>query len=237
VLPRLRQGARPLSPRIAAVAAVMPDEWPPSDESLARAGQQGTWAHTALLLILSEHQDKLVPALTGDQATRLAVAAAVTVVPIASVEGRSHRQRVAGAVHVVLTRLLPPPPWKYAGPADAQWAARPDLLWSHPGGLVMADEVKTGHGVIRSQRTRDQIHRQVASGVASYGARFLGVRVLSTREPARSWFAQPGQSPVELTTTHHLMCPLTPRARRTDTRNRNVIKGFRSSRPPPAQQL
>ena len=109
-------------------------------------------------------------------------------------------QRVA-CLTVIGMSLCPPPPWTFLGCEVPAGDGRLDLAWSAPAdaegiepGAVLIDEIKVAGyaGQLEDDRTHDQIRRYLDFGVATYGALFVGVRLLALSCPCRSVLWRPG---------------------------------------------
>lgn len=109
-------------------------------------------------------------------------------------------QRVACLTAIGLA-MCPPPPWTFLGSEIPAGDGHLDLAWSAPTdaegiepGAVLIDEIKVAGyaGQLEDNRTLDQVRRYLDFGVATYGPRFLGVRLLALACPRRSVLWRPG---------------------------------------------
>lgn len=115
--------------------------------------------------------------------------------------GRKSRRSLTGARQAMalfaagyLRQMMPPAGWQCLG-AEIETAAggRIDLVWRGPGdesaALVLFDELKA-QSIPTSQLLRGpaaaQLDRYLAAGRTRFGARFIGVRLISLRHPADS---------------------------------------------------
>jgi hypothetical protein len=117
-------------------------------------------------------------------------------------QGRAYKQNTAGHVNSYFTRLLPPHGWRFIGAKVALTTDRADLLWEHPTGRVLADELYTGRGELIAStpiqiRGQDALHR----AAAVFGPRLAGLRLLATGKPHLSQLHARGTLPVPLQTT------------------------------------
>jgi hypothetical protein len=102
---------------------------------------------------------------------------------------RAHlRARCAVAAAGYFDRFVLDQPWQVEGAEICLGASRLDLLWRHPDGRLLADELKTGR-LLQPLWQRDaleQAARHASGGERRWGAQFLGVRLLWTQAPERS---------------------------------------------------
>jgi hypothetical protein len=189
-------------------AGVRPEsgEVPAHDEVLARTTLIGSLAHRAIVELLAQYAGNspgLPAAMTGE----LALSTADGLLGPASVQTRAHRQVLAGAICSYFWHLLPPSPWSFLAGEHSLRPGRVDVLWAEPGGRVLIDEIKTGRGGVDLAATAAQARRYLTAGVAQFGAALVGVRVLSTADPSRSWLCRPGAGPLPLASTPYLREP------------------------------
>lgn len=99
------------------------------------------------------------------------------------------KQRVLSAASLYFRLFLPAAEWRHDGSELRAGARRLDLIWRHPAGEVMADEVKSGRAVSLDARRalESQVAAQVAVGVERFGAEFVGVRAVLLAAPRRSY--------------------------------------------------
>jgi hypothetical protein len=91
------------------------------------------------------------------------------------------RLRVTGMVAQYLTHFVPPAPTVFLGTELAAGTGRVDLAWDDPTAGVFFDEIKTWRHVQATldEDTWTQVHRYLDHGIATYGDRFAGVRVIT----------------------------------------------------------
>jgi hypothetical protein len=91
------------------------------------------------------------------------------------------RLRVTGMVSQYLTHFVPPAPTVFLGTELAAGTGRVDLAWDDPTAGVFFDEIKTWRHVQATldEDTWTQVHRYLDHGIATYGDRFAGVRVIT----------------------------------------------------------
>ena len=89
--------------------------------------------------------------------------------------------RILGLVSSYLSRYLPSPETLFLGTELSAGSGRVDLAWSSPAVGVFFDELKTWrhHTTMLDHSTNDQIHRYLDAGLAEFGDRFAGVRLLT----------------------------------------------------------
>ncbi|KRF29464.1 hypothetical protein [Phycicoccus sp. Soil802] len=164
-----------------------PSGWDtPPDETLARPALVGALAHMAIAAVLADPHG--VGTMLGSNGWRRALWEADRLLCPPLVESRAHRQIIASAVTVYFRQLLPPPQWSLLASEPLVSGTRPDVLWRHRSGRLLADEIKTGHTSLDLTRTRQQAARQLAAIRSTHGDAAIGIRVLSTRAPQASWF-------------------------------------------------
>ena len=157
----------------------------------------GTLAHRLLAQALTE--------LGGDASATPAPASPVAVAELTDrllgrhrLENRAHRQTLRATVRAYFAHLLPPPGWEFTGSELPLPPGRIDLYWTAPDGRVLLDEVKTGMFGADLEATAAQCHRYLHDATAQFGEALIGIRVLSIRDPPRSWLLRPGQHTVPL---------------------------------------
>ncbi|MCF6506844.1 hypothetical protein E9549_05405 [Blastococcus sp. MG754426] len=91
------------------------------------------------------------------------------------------RIRVTGMATQYLTHFMPPSPAVFLGAELAAGGGRVDLAWDDPEMGVFFDEIKTWRHVQATldEDTWTQVHRYLDAGIAAYGDRFAGVRVIT----------------------------------------------------------
>lgn len=91
------------------------------------------------------------------------------------------RVRVTGMATQYLTHFVPPAPAGFLGAELAAGTGRVDLGWDDPTAGVFFDEIKTWRHVQATldEDTWTQVHRYLDHGIATYGDRFAGVRVIT----------------------------------------------------------
>jgi hypothetical protein len=94
------------------------------------------------------------------------------------------------AAGVYINRFKPETPWVLIGREYEVNGSRFDLVYESDSG-VLIDEIKLGIGRTSEVRVRSQIDRYVQLGIKEWGHRFIGVRVCSVHEPARSRLLTP----------------------------------------------
>ena len=109
---------------------------------------------------------------------------------------RAARLMIAGNVAVYGRFLLPPKPWYLVGCEVATTdGGRVDLVWAHPDGRVLYDELKVtsgGRDPLSASGTAEQAGRYLADGLARH-PRFVGVRVCALGAPRHSRLVATGQ--------------------------------------------
>lgn len=133
-----------------------------------------------------------------------AAAAALATVPVHPWTGEQ-RHALAGFLGVYLWRAWPPSPWRLAAVEPAYPGGAADLLWEHPDGRRLLDELKIDsmpatHGGHR-RKVLQQLERHTAFGIAEFGEQYLGLRLLTLSTPRRSLFIPPAGQRVALLTT------------------------------------
>lgn len=102
---------------------------------------------------------------------------------------RAGRLMIAGNAAVYGRFLLPPKPWWLVGSeVPTLDGGRLDLVWEHPDGRVMYDELKITMGArdpMAMTATREQSGRYLADGMARHAA-FVGVRICALGAPRHS---------------------------------------------------
>jgi hypothetical protein len=118
---------------------------------------------------------------------------------------RAGPQRVT-CLTVIGLAMSPPPEWTFMGREIPAGDGRLDLAWSAPAregeigtASVLIDEIKVaGYAAqLENNRTIDQVRRYLDFGVATYGASFVGVRLLALSAPRRSLLWRPGPPAAE----------------------------------------
>lgn len=163
---------------------------------------------------MTRSEEPLYALQVGDRAHRIAAATvrrglvpdraqrAVTILGYAEqvfadhpVEYRSRAAFLAAvtAAGVYVHRFLPPPPWALVGGEIVSGGCRFDLVYEHPTRGVLVDELKLGVGRAGETSVRDQIDRYLVEGERVWDRRFVGVRLCSVHEPARSRLYLPGR--------------------------------------------
>lgn len=91
------------------------------------------------------------------------------------------RVRVTGMVTQYLTHFVPSAPTQFLGTELAAGGGRVDLAWDDANAGVFFDEIKTWRHVQATldEDTWSQVHRYLDAGIAAYGDRFAGVRVIT----------------------------------------------------------
>lgn len=108
-------------------------------------------------------------------------------------------QRVAALTAIGL-RHFPPLTWSFIGAEVPTGNGRVDLAWRTPGGEARAggsivfDEFKAGFlpGQLDGPSTLDQVERYLAFGTRTFGAMFVGVRLVALSRPRKSRLYRPG---------------------------------------------
>ena len=130
----------------------------------------------------------------SDLAWTLAVEA-VSERPLSS-RARAGRLMIAGNVAVYGRFLLPPKPWRLIGrEVPTLDGGRVDLVWAHPDGRILYDELKItlgGRDPFARIGTREQGGRYLADGLARH-TQFVGVRICALGAPRHSRLIAPGQ--------------------------------------------
>jgi hypothetical protein len=202
------------------------------DEELARHALLGTLVHRAIAELL---QTTRAGTLSDPLTYRSALTAADRVLAaVPSIEARAHRQRIAAAIYTYLTWLIPPAPWLLSTTELPIGVNRVDLAWADPAGRILIDEVKTGRLGIGLTATGLQITEYLKAGSHQFGDAFLGIRVVSTGDPTRSWLQPPRGRPVPLARTGYLAHPRSwaPRRPYPSMAGRPI----RGARAPPTRQ-
>lgn len=104
----------------------------------------------------------------------------------------SARLRCVTAAATYLGRCRPVG-FEFAGAEVTLEHAIADLVWRR-GREVLIDELKTGTAAPNDAFVRDQVTRLFAGGVARWGGRFVGVRVLPLGAVRRAWLMAPDGS-------------------------------------------
>lgn len=109
---------------------------------------------------------------------------------------RAARIMIAGNVAVYGRYFLPAKPWRLVGCEIATLdGGRIDLVWQHPDGRVMYDELKVTMGArdpFMKTGTREQGGRYLADGMARHTS-FVGVRICALGAPRHSRLIAAGQ--------------------------------------------
>lgn len=115
--------------------------------------------------------------------------------------GRKNRRALTGARQAIalfaagyLRKMMPPAGWQCLGAeVETTGGGRIDLVWRAPDSeseaLVLFDELKAQSIPTRllvSGPNAAQLDRYLAAGRDRFGARFIGVRLISLRHPADS---------------------------------------------------
>jgi len=133
-----------------------------------------------------------------------AAAAALGTVPTHLWTGEQ-RHSLAGYLGVYLWRAYPPGPWRLAAVEPSYPGGAADLLWAHPDGRRLLDEIKIDSVPARAGGARrkviTQIQRHTAYGAASFGQDYVGLRLLTLSTPRRSMFIPPDGPWIALLTT------------------------------------
>lgn len=110
----------------------------------------------------------------------------------AAVYRQAARLRLATAVSLYCRFFMPDASWSFEGAEVAGRSCRFDLVWSLPDGRIVADEIKSG--LVDGRRAwaelEDQVERLRKAGLAKFGARFVGVRVVLLSAPTFSYLAR-----------------------------------------------
>jgi hypothetical protein len=155
-------------------------------ETLARSDQVGTLIHRAIADLAATNLEP--------NARVIMLAADRSMPMFAKIEARAHRQNVAGGVLAYFRYLLPPHGWQFAGSEIHLGVGRVDLIWTHPDGGVLVDEIKTG-GWLGRAAIAAQVAAYLDCARAAWPDQFIGLRLVSTRDPTTSLFFTPtGQS-------------------------------------------
>lgn len=189
------------------------------DETLARPAFVGALAHMAIAAVFADPQG--CSTMLGSDGWRRALWEADRLLYPPLVEDRAHRQMIASAVTVYFRQLLPPPGWSLLASEPQVLCTRPDVLWRHRSGQILADEIKTGHTSLDLTRTQDQAARQLAAVQSLHGDAAAGIRVLSTRTPHASWFLDTGGSRRPMPASLYRQ-PIRPRRRPTQAATVNA---------------
>lgn len=109
------------------------------------------------------------------------------------------RQRAACGVGVYFSMFFRST-WEFIGAEVSLGAGRVDLLWRTAADLVVIDEVKMAGASdhIDDASTVAQIQRYSDAGLAEFGDRFAGVRLLPLGAPGRALWCAPGAQRVPL---------------------------------------
>lgn len=112
---------------------------------------------------------------------------------LAAVRRQAAIQRLASGTASYFRFFVLDETWVYLGSEIAAKGCRFDFVFERSDGMIIADELKTGRAADRASRRLfdEQIARQVAAGVAKWGERFSGVRVLFLAAPRASFVAHP----------------------------------------------
>jgi len=164
------------------------------DEELACPTDEGSIAHAVIATLAASGRNPTLTQISGqvNKAMRR----------FAPIEGRAHRQNILGIVHRYFSQCLPPARFFFGGAEFDLGVGRADLIWFDIDGSVLADEVKTGSPRnLRLTTTTDQVERYRVACVATWGVRFVGLRLLCASEPSASVFVLPDGSSVPLSST------------------------------------
>lgn len=133
-----------------------------------------------------------------------AAAAALGTVPVHGWTGEQ-RHALGGYLGVFLWRAYPPAPWRLAAVEPSYCGGAADLLWAHPDGRRLVDEIKIDSLPVTQgghrRKVLQQIERHTAYGIAEFGDHYLGLRLLTLSTPRRSLFVPPNGQRVALLTT------------------------------------
>lgn len=179
-------------------SAIMPPRCPYmtifQDHTKARSPQVGMLIHEAIGTIASQ-------TLAPSSGQHMAMAdQCVSRFP--KIEGRAHRQNIAAATSAYFTWLLPPATWLFHGAEVHLGHGRLDLLWVDFNDRILIDEVKSGHSRnLHLSRTQAQVDGYRACAVATWGTRFVGIRLLCTADPRASLLITPDGTPEPLFST------------------------------------
>jgi hypothetical protein len=108
---------------------------------------------------------------------------------------QSARSRVAGMTSMYLQQVAPGPDTTFLGAEIAADTGRVDLAWDCPTLGVFFDELKTWRHALPTldRDTVEQINRYRTFGLATFGPRFAGVRLLPLGAlPQALWFTPDG---------------------------------------------
>jgi hypothetical protein len=166
------------------------------DEELARSREIGTLTHQVIA--------SLLPVTSSPTPEQITAAVNAALPGYAPIEARAHRQNIAGAVGSYFWRLLPPPQWLFHGAEVHLGLGRVDLLWVDFDERILLDEIKTGHPRdLQLSSTREQITSYGDCARLRWADRYVGIRVLSTRDPRKSQLVTPNGHWKPLFTTNY----------------------------------
>ena len=165
---------------------------PDNDPTLARHELVGTLVHDVIASLAKTTRSPHIPEI---------LAAAERSVPhLEPNEGRAHKQNIAGLTASYFHRLVPNDAWRFAGAEKHLGIGRIDLLWEHPRGDLLIDELKAGQASFFGTTAHHaQARRYLIDGRTAYGPRLRAVRLLCLTDHSRSLlFHDPAGPPVPL---------------------------------------
>lgn len=97
---------------------------------------------------------------------------------------RALRTAISLSASMYVREAWLPEPWAIEAVERSLGAARADLVWRHPDGRVIVDEVKTGQTI--GDDAEDQLDRLWAGAHAEYGSDLVALRLVAVRAMSRS---------------------------------------------------
>lgn len=106
---------------------------------------------------------------------------------------RAVLSQAVGSAAAYLHWFAPEPPWTILGAEVPAAGGFIDLVFTHPDGTVVADEMKFGLSRATETALRPQVDRYLEAGAAEWGAAFAGVRLCAVGAPRTSRFYPVGK--------------------------------------------
>ncbi|MGZ6771749.1 MAG: PD-(D/E)XK nuclease family protein [Mycobacteriaceae bacterium] len=161
-----------------------------ADEELARSAWVGTLAHRLIAELLA-HPKSETEATAERLTARHRAQLADHLLGEHRIENRAHRQTLLAAADNYFRYLLPPGDWTFVASERPLPPGRVDLLWATANGDLLVDEIKTGRFDTSTSATVQQCHGYAEAAVKHFGSSFMGIRVISVRDPPTSWLLRP----------------------------------------------
>jgi hypothetical protein len=106
---------------------------------------------------------------------------------------RAVLSQAVGSAAAYLHWFAPEPPWALLGAEVPAGGGSIDLVFTHPDGTVVADEMKFGLSRATETALRPQVDRYLEAGATEWGAAFAGVRLCAVGAPRTSRFYPVGK--------------------------------------------